>query len=103
MKTTEKESTEKEFIAFLHYGGAFTQEPSGPFLTVSTVARESLTWWQKRGLMFTASGYGRKIPTRWKVKVNSRWCRVYCCIYSNSGTCYVMSKGKPLATVDIEI
>jgi hypothetical protein len=87
--------------AFLHYGGPFTADPKGPRLTIETEVKEDPTWWQKRGLSFTASGYGSKIPTRYKVKVQGRWCRVYCCIYSNSGTCYVVSKGKPLATVDI--
>ena len=47
--------------------------------------------WQKRGLSFTASGYGRRIPTSYMVQLpgSPRWRRVYCCIYSNSGTCYV--------------
>ena len=48
-------------------------------------------WWQLRGLSFTSSGYGRRIPTRWMVRLpgSARWRRVYCCIYSNAGTCYV--------------
>ena len=29
--------------------------------------KESLLWWQKRGLMYTSTGYGRKIPTQHKV------------------------------------
>lgn len=44
-------------------------------------------------LQYTASGYGRKIPTRYKVKYNNRWYRVYICIYSNSGTSYITVKG----------
>ncbi len=37
------------------------------------------------------SGYGRKIPTTKMVKLpgSNRWRRVYCCIFSNAGTCYV--------------
>jgi hypothetical protein len=46
-------------------------------------------WWQAQGLSFTASGYGRRIPTSWVVQVENRWRRVYCCIFSNSGTCYI--------------
>ena len=46
-------------------------------------------WWQEKGLSYTASGYGRKIPTRYMVQLNGRWRRVYCCIFSNVGTCYV--------------
>jgi len=46
-------------------------------------------WWQKRGLMFTSTGYGRKIPTEYMVKFNNRWRRIYCCIFSNAGTTYI--------------
>lgn len=51
-------------------------------------------WWHTAGLQYTASGYGRKIPTSWMVKLpgSNRWRRVYCCIWSNSGTCYVPDK-----------
>jgi len=47
--------------------------------------------WQLRGLSYTASGYGRRIPTAHMVQLpgSSRWRRVYCCIFSNAGTCYV--------------
>jgi len=43
------------------------------------------------GLMYTATGYGKKIPTETMVKLpgSNRWRRVYCCIFSNIGTCYV--------------
>ena len=56
--------------------------------------REPL-WWQLQGLSYTASGYGRKIPTVHMVRLpgSPRWRRVYCCIYSNAGTCYV-TQGK---------
>jgi len=49
--------------------------------------------WQLAGLSYTATGYGRKIPTRTMVRLpeSSRWRRVYCCIFSNAGTCYVES------------
>lgn len=52
---------------------------------------EKPTWWQERGLSYTATGYGRKIPTQYMVKHNNRMKRVYCCIFSNSGTLYIMS------------
>lgn len=56
--------------------------------------REPL-WWHKQGLSFTRSGYGRRIPTERMVQIpgSPRWRRVYCCCYSNSGTCYV-ERGK---------
>ena len=48
----------------------------------------------KAGLQWTATGYGRKIPTTRMVKLpgGKKWRRVYCCIYSNSGTCYVADR-----------
>jgi len=50
--------------------------------------------WQKAGLQYTASGYGKKIPTSYMVKLpgSPRWRRVYCCTFSNAGTCYVPDK-----------
>lgn len=42
-----------------------------------------------QGLQFTASGYGKRIPTEHMVKLNWRWRRVYCCIFSNIGTLYI--------------
>ena len=50
-------------------------------------------WWQLRGLMYTATGYGKKIPTEYMVKHNNRMKRVYCCIYSNVGSLYIKSHG----------
>ena len=36
------------------------------------------------------TGYGDKIPTQYMVFIDNKWRRVYCRVYSNSGTCYVM-------------
>ena len=58
--------------------------------------KEKPLWWQERGLMYTATGYGRKIPTSKMVKYKGRWRRVYCCIFSNSGTCYIINNGQEL-------
>ena len=57
--------------------------------------KTALLPWQKLGLSYTRSGYGKKIPTGRMVKLpgEKTWRRVYCCIYSNAGTCYV-TKGK---------
>jgi hypothetical protein len=47
------------------------------------------------------TGYGAKIPTQYMVRtIDQTWRRVYCMIYSNSGTCYVMH-GKVRTIVDI--
>lgn len=40
------------------------------------------------------SGYGRKIPTRYMLKLGKRWHRVYMMQYSNSGSAYVLLKGE---------
>jgi hypothetical protein len=47
--------------------------------------------WQAAGRSFTATGYGRRIPTTRRVQLpgSPRWRRVYVCIYSNAGTAYV--------------
>lgn len=57
--------------------------------TVSVEHKISELWWQKQGLSFTASGYGKRIPTRHMVKFNGKWRRVYCHIFSNRGTLYI--------------
>jgi hypothetical protein len=87
--------------AYLHFGGPFTSEQPAPRLTIETEVKQEELWWQKRGLSYTATGYGRRIPTEYKVQYNGRWQRVYCCIYSNNGVLYIQSKGKAIATVDI--
>lgn len=41
-----------------------------------------------------ASGYGKKIPTAYRVRVfDNKFHRVYCACYSNSGTMYIMHNG----------
>lgn len=52
----------------------------------------SMLEWQRRGLTYTATGYGNRIPTRYMVRVNQRWRRVYCAIWSNVGTLYIGSR-----------
>ena len=49
-----------------------------------------------------SQGYGRKIPVRYKVKIkgSNRWYRVYCCIFSNSGTLYVSTKQNDFLVVN---
>lgn len=70
----------------------------GPRLTVSAPCAYVPLWWQVRGLSYTASGYGRRIPTTRMIQLPGSpvWRRVYCCIYSNSGTCYVDGPRDPL-------
>jgi hypothetical protein len=55
--------------------------------------KTDLLWWQKKGLNYTATGYGHKIPTTRKVWYKGKWRRIYCTIYSNIGTCWIVVKG----------
>ena len=50
--------------------------------------------WQRRGLSYTAAGYGTKIPTSKVIKwSDGKVRRVYCDTYSNVGSCYCMING----------
>jgi len=69
-----------------------------PMQTIKAEIKEDILWWQKKGLSYTATGYGKKIPTTYKVKFNSRWYRVYCCIFSNIGTNYIKTKEGDIVT-----
>ena len=49
-----------------------------------------------QGRTFTTSGYGSKIPSPYMVKKENRWYRIYIVVWSNSGSAYIISKGKRL-------
>ena len=77
------------------------------YIKISSEKRVEITeirvkelWWQERGLFFTATGYGNKIPSIYMLKYQGRWYRIYIRIYSNSGMSYIVSKGTELI-VDI--
>lgn len=57
---------------------------------------ERMLPWQRRGLQYTANGYGVKIPTRWVVKYRNHVRRVYCTIFSNIGTCWFIYSGRKM-------
>jgi hypothetical protein len=70
----------------------YSVRPDGTKDTFQTIELETKIqplWWQERGLSFTATGYGKRIPTSYCVRFNGKWRRVYCAIYSNIGTCYI--------------
>jgi hypothetical protein len=73
---------------------AITNHVSMTDLTKAGNAKVAYLWWQEKGLSFTRSDYGNKVPTPYMVRLpgSPRWRRVYCCIWSNSGTCYVSDK-----------
>lgn len=55
---------------------------------------EKMLDWQRRGLPYTATGYGTKIPTSKVIKwTDGKVRRVYCDIYSNAGSCYCLIHG----------
>ena len=41
----------------------------------------------------SVTGYGPKIPTRYMVRIGTRWHRVYMVQYGNSGSAYVRLEG----------
>lgn len=61
----------------------------------------SLLWWQKEGLSYTASGYGRKIPTRWMIKFENRWYRIHCAIWRKSGKLFIRRKGREFSIIEL--
>ena len=85
--------------AYLQFGGAAFG--GGPMQTIGVDVKESVLPWQARGLSYTASGYGAKIPTRYMVKYNGRWRRVYAACHGNASTCYLANGSEWLCTVDI--
>jgi len=52
--------------------------------------------WMKRGLTETASGYGSKLNSGFKISFNGRIYRIYTTIFSNSGTNWFVSKGRKI-------
>ena len=56
--------------------------------------------WQLAGLWQTATGYGRKITTIWKIPHNGRLYRVYATCFSNCASHWIMSKGEQLHVRD---
>ena len=68
--------------------------PDGVMWPSPMAMSERLLEWQRRGLQYTATGYGTKIPTskviRWS---DGKVRRVYCDIYSNIGSCYCLIHG----------
>lgn len=68
--------------------------PDGVMWPSPLAMLERMLAWQLRGLQYTATGYGTKIPTSKVIKwSDGRERRVYCDIYSNAGSCYCMIHG----------
>lgn len=91
-----------KLCAYLQHGKA-----GGPYRTEAVEVKEAPMAHHKAGLSWTATGYGARIPTVYQVKWLGQWRRVYCRIYSNSGTLYIMSKfaekdGRIIVSIDQE-
>jgi hypothetical protein len=50
-----------------------------------------------------ADGYGRKIATDYAARYGGRTRRVYCCIFSNAGSLYVVDHGERLYVGDFDM
>lgn len=75
--------------AYLQHG-----KTGSPMMTEQVEVKENPLWWHLKGLSYTATGYGSKIPSVYMVKYNGRWHRVYTMCYSNSGVDYIVSKNQ---------
>ena len=84
-------------VLYLQHG-----KPGESLSTEKVEHKESVLPWQARGLSYTTSGYGHKIPTPYMVHYLGRWHRVYCRIFSNSGNCYIVSKGQEIRVTEYE-
>lgn len=95
---------ERKEYSFSHSDG---EQVSGAYWNMKNgltfPARERLLPWQARDLMYTATGYGKKIPTSKQVYILGRWRRLYCDIYSNSGVCYVIIDGQEVYVNDCNL
>lgn len=58
-------------------------------------------WYHKQNLMQTATGYGSKLKTPFKVYYEGRMRRVYCRIFSNIGTTFIILNKKEVI-VDLD-
>lgn len=55
---------------------------------------DSPLWWQSKGLQETASGYGAKLHSPFKINFGGKLRRLYVTIYGNSGSTWFKSKGR---------
>lgn len=75
--------------AYIHTHSTRPDGSRDSFATVSVDLTDAPLWWHLKGLSQTATGYGTRLTTPYKVKFNGRWRRVYCFQFSNVGTLYI--------------
>ena len=83
------QNTSNTIQAYIHGSTYDTNGVASCCFTVGVDVKIKRTWWQDKSLSYTATGYGKRIPTQYMVKFNGKWRRVYCRIYSNNGTLYI--------------
>ena len=86
------------FELYLQHGKA-----GEPMTTEKVEFIEAPMFHHDNGLSYTATGYGSKLPTRYKVKWGGRWYRVYSVCFSNCSTEYILSKGKKIIVVTYDL
>lgn len=82
---------------YLHFG--FGAEPRQTLEVEYKIAEMP---WQKAGLTYTATGYGPRIPSRYMVKFEGRWRRVYIACYGNAASHYIGPRKNWIATFDLQ-
>lgn len=58
--------------------------------------KDSPLWWHRQGLSQTASGYGAKLTSRYKISYEGREFRLYCTVYGNAGSTWFKIKGRKI-------
>ena len=88
--------------ATIYHSKARYLDPRDPKQESIVPAKEAPTAWQMLGLQETSTGYGKRLTTRHMVQYRGKWRRVYCCIYSNVGTCYIGKLSDGLIVTHLE-
>jgi len=52
--------------------------------------------WQKRGLQQTATGYGSKLTTTWKINFNGKIRRLYATCFGNAASVWFKVQGRTI-------
>ena len=63
--------------AYLNYFASPYADPRDQYQVRAVEIIEKPLEWQKRGLSYTATGYGKRIPTRWMVRFNGKLRRFF--------------------------
>src|SRR5574343_490810 len=89
-------------LAYVHTYSNRADGSRDSFCTIKCDAKEMPLWWHEKGISFTASGYGLRIPSPYMVRFNGKWRRVYICQISNAGSAFIGKSLRDGFTVSIE-